>query len=169
MGFRKFTLRGAQLLLALMLLILPANFYATSTPQSAPNIGVNGSLSASNVKRGRMVQGTITMDIPAGYHVNSSRPLERFLVATQLQIEAPNGFRVGPVIYPRAVLRTFKFSKNKVSVYEGRAVMRFNVSVPPGAKAGAVEVKTRLRYQSCNNELCFPPQTREVSLALTIN
>ena len=90
MGFRKLTQRGTQLLLTLILLILPANFYANSSPQSAPNIGVNGSLSASNVKRGRIVRGTITMDIPAGYHVNSSRPLERFLVATQLQIEAPS-------------------------------------------------------------------------------
>jgi hypothetical protein len=138
-------------------------------PQSAPNIGVNGSLSASNVKRGRSVQGTITMDIPAGYHVNSSRPLEKFLVATQLQIEGPNGIRVGPVIYPRAVLRTFKFSKSKVSVYEGRAVMRFNISVPAGAATGASVLKARLRYQSCNNELCFPPQSREVNLSLTIN
>ena len=138
-------------------------------PQSAPNIGVNGSLSASNVKRGRSVQGTITMDVPAGYHVNSSRPLEKFLVATQLQIETSNGLRVGPVIYPRAVLRTFKFSKNRVSVYEGRAVMRFNVTVPTGAAIGAAALKARLRYQSCNNELCFPPQTREVNLSLTVN
>ena len=165
----KFTLRGTRLLLTLTLLLLPANFYATSSPQSAPNIGVNGSLSGSNVKRGRNVQGTITMDIPSGYHVNSNRPLEKFLVATQLQIEAPNGLRVGPVIYPRAVLRTFKFSKTRVSVYEGRAVMRFSISVPAGAATGGRELKARLRYQSCNNELCFPPQTREVNLSMTIN
>jgi len=109
------------------------------------------------------------MDIPAGYHVNSSRPLEKFLVATQLQVEAPKGIRVGPVIYPRAVLRNFKFSKNKVSVYEGRATMRFNITIPASASPGANELKARLRYQSCNDESCFPPQTREVSLWLTVN
>jgi thiol:disulfide interchange protein DsbD len=109
------------------------------------------------------------MDIPAGFHVNSSRPLEKFLVPTQLQVEAPKGIRVGPVTYPRAVLRSFKFSKNKVSVYEGRATMRFNVTVPAGYSQGSAELKARLRYQSCNEESCFPPQTKEVSLSLAIN
>jgi DsbC/DsbD-like thiol-disulfide interchange protein len=158
-----------RLLLPVMLLLFPANFRATVTPQAAPNIDVSGRLSSSNVQRGRSVQATLVMDIPSGYHVNSSRPLEKFLVATQLQIEAPKGIRVGPVMYPRAVLRTFKFSKNKVSVYEGRATLRVNVSVPAGFSSGSTELKARLRYQSCNEEACFPPQTREISLPLSIN
>jgi DsbC/DsbD-like thiol-disulfide interchange protein len=169
MEFAKLIRRAGQLLLASTLLILPANFYATPSPQSPPNISVSGNLSANNLKRGRSVQGTITVEIPAGYHVNSNRPLEKFLVATQLKIEAPNGIRVGSVIYPRAVLRTFKFSKNRVSVYEGRAIMRFSVSVPASAKTGSAQLKARLRYQSCNDEVCFPPRTQEVSLSLTIN
>jgi len=169
MELAKLIRRAGQLLLASTLLILPANFYATPLPQSAPNIGVTGNLSASNVKRGRSVQGTIVMDIPGGYHVNSSRPLEKFLVATELRIEASNSIRVGPVIYPRAVLRMFKFSKSRVSVYEGRAIMRFSVSVPASAAIGSTQLKARLRYQSCNDEVCFPPRTQEVSLSLTIN
>jgi DsbC/DsbD-like thiol-disulfide interchange protein len=169
MEFAKLIRRAGQLLLAATLLILPVNLCATPSPQSAPNIGVSGSLSANKLKRGRSVQGTITMEIPAGYHVNSSRPLEKFLVATQLKIEAPNGIRVGPVIYPRAVLRMFKFSKSRVSVYEGRAIMRFSVSVPANAATGPAELKARLRYQSCNDEVCFPPRTQEVSLSLTVN
>ena len=169
MEFAKLIRRAGQLLLASTLLILLANFFAIPSPQSAPNIGVTGNLSASNVKRGRSVQGTIVMDIPGGYHVNSSRPLEKFLVATELRIEASNSIRVGPVIYPRAVLRMFKFSKSRVSVYEGRAVMRFRVSVPASAAIGSTQLKARLRYQSCNDEVCFPPRTQEVSLSLTIN
>ena len=169
MKFAKLIRRAVQLLLASTLLILPANFYATPSPQSPPNIGVNGSLSANSVKRGRSVQGTIVMDIPGGYHVNSSRPLEKFLVATELRIEASNSIRVGPVIYPRAVLRMFKFSKSRVSVYEGRAIMRFSVSVPASAAIGSTQLKARLRYQSCNDEVCFPPRTQEVSLSLTVN
>jgi DsbC/DsbD-like thiol-disulfide interchange protein len=157
------------LIFCALILILPINFYAITAPQSAPNIGVNGKLSADKVKRGGTVRGTVTMDIPSGYHVNSSRPLEKFLVATQLTIEAANGVRVGPVAYPRALLRNFQFSKTKVSVYEGRAVMNFNVNVPARATTGSVELKGRLRYQSCNDSVCFPPKTQEVSLWLTVN
>ena len=43
------------------------------------------------------MKGTVVMEIPSGYHTNSNRPLEKFLIATQLQIEAPQGIRVGPV------------------------------------------------------------------------
>jgi len=157
-----------QLILLITLLVAPANFFAKPSPQSAPNIAVTSALAADKVQRGRTVQATVVMDIPSGFHVNSSRPLEKFLIATQLKIEAPKGIRVGAVIYPRAVLRNFKFSKNRVSVYEGRATMRFTVMVPANFPTRTSELKGHLRFQSCNDEVCFPPQTRDVSLWLTI-
>jgi DsbC/DsbD-like thiol-disulfide interchange protein len=108
------------------------------------------------------------MDIPGGYHVNSNRPLEKFLIATQLKIDAPGGVRVGPVMYPRAQVRSLKFSKNKVAVFEGRTTIRFNVTVPANYSSDKVELKARLRYQSCNDEVCFPPQNRDESIWLTV-
>ena len=157
-----------KLALATALLLVPANFFAAVVPQSAPNIPVNGSLAASRIGRGRTVQGTIVMDIPSGYHANSNRPLERFLIATQLQIEAPQGIRVGPIVYPRALLRSLKFSKNKVSVFEGRTTIRFSVTVPRDFRGNSAELKARLKYQACNDDTCFPPQTREVKLWLGV-
>ena len=157
-----------QPLLLVILLAVPANFLAKPLPQSAPNIGVTAALSAQKVQRGRTVQATVVMDIPSGFHVNSNRPLEKFLIPTQLKIDVPKGVRLGPVGYPRAVLRNFKFSKNRVSVYEGRATMRFNVTVPANFSTGSTELKAHLRYQSCNDEVCFPPQSRDVSLWLNV-
>lgn len=157
-----------RFLLIAVLLIAPSNLFSAMVPQSAPNIGVNGLLSANKVKRGGTVQATVVMNIPSGYHVNSSRPLERFLIATQLKVEAPKGIRLGAVSYPRAVLRKFQFSKNRVSVYEGRATMRFSITVPKDASTGSKEIKVRLRYQSCNHEACFPPQNKDLSLWLNV-
>jgi DsbC/DsbD-like thiol-disulfide interchange protein len=139
---------------------------AVSAPalQSAPNISVNGYLAADKAQRGKLIQGAIVMDIPGGYHVNSNRPLEKFLVATQLSVEAPQGVKVSAVTFPRAQLRTFQFSKEKLSVYEGKVILRFNVTVPANFNSGSLQLKTKLRYQSCSDSLCFPPQTREVKL-----
>ncbi len=137
-------------------------------PQSAPNIAVEGSLAPNKINRGRTVQGSIVMSIPSGYHANSNRPLEKFLIATQLQIEAPKGIRVGPVSYPRALLRSLKFSKSKVSVFEGRTTMRFSVTVPRNFEGNSAELKAKLRFQSCNDDTCFPPQNREVKLWLNV-
>ena len=162
------TFRLVKTLSLLVALVIVASGVSRSAAlaQSPPNIGVNAKLAIDSVKRGRAVRGTVTMEIPSGFHVNSNRPLEKFLIATQLKIEAPKGIRVGAVIYPRAVLRNFKFSKNRVSVYEGRATMRFTVMVPANFPTGTSELKGHLRFQSCNDEVCFPPQTREVSLWL---
>ena len=153
-----------NLALTTALLFVPVNFFASAVPQSAPNIPVNGSLAANKIARGRAVQGTVVMDIPSGYHANSNRPLERFLIATQLQIGAPQGIRVGPIIYPRPVLRSLKFSKNKVSVFEGRTTIRFSVTVPRTFAGNSAELKARLRFQACNDDTCFQPQTREVKV-----
>jgi len=163
-NLRRFT----QFLLITSVISFPATFAATPALQSAPNIGVSGSLSTDPVRRGRSAQAVVVMDIPAGFHVHSNRPLEKFLIATQLQVEAPAGVRVGAVVYPRALLRNLKFSKSKVAVYEGRTTMRFNVAVPANFGSDSTEVKARLRYQSCNDEVCFPPQTREVTIPVRI-
>jgi DsbC/DsbD-like thiol-disulfide interchange protein len=149
-------------------LALAAGSYAVSAPQSAPNIGVNGYFSSDKAQRGRTIQAAVVMEIPSGYHVNSNHPLDQYLIATQLRIEAPPGIKVGPILYPRAALRAFKFSESKMSVYEGRTILRFNLTVPAGFAAGSVELKAHLRYQSCNEEVCFPPQTREVSLPIDV-
>jgi hypothetical protein len=164
----KWTVIRSGFLFLLIVVGLPVRFYATPKPQDAPNIAVTARLSADKVRRGRSVQASLVMDIPSGYHVNSSRPLEKFLVPTQLKVEGPAGIRVGAVSYPKAVLRKFKFSKNQVSVYEGRATMKVNVSVPASFSQGSAELKARLRYQSCSDEVCFPPETRELSVTLAI-
>ncbi len=157
-----------QLAFAIALFVLPAHLSATATPQSAPNISVNGSFAPDKVSRGRTVQGIVVMDIPSGFHTHSNRPLEKFLIATELKVEAPREMRVGPTLYPRPLLRSLKFSKNKVSVFEGRTRMRFNVTIPANYSGSSAEIKGRLRYQSCNDDTCFPPQTREVKMWLTI-
>lgn len=163
------TTKGAIIFfVAAAFLLLPNSVTSTAVPQSAPHINVNASLSSNKVNRGRSVRATVVMDIPGGYHVNSNRPLEKFLIPTQLKVETPDGIRAGAVSYPRAVLRKFKFSKNNVSVFEGRATMRFNLTVPAGGSTGTKEVKLRLRYQSCNDEVCFPPQTKDLSLWVNV-
>lgn len=157
-----------QLVFATAVFILPAHSLVTAVPQSAPNISVNGSLAPDKIARGRTVKGTVVMEIPSGYHANSNRPLEKFLIATQLQIDAPKGIRISPIVYPRPLLRSLKFSKSKVSVFEGRTTMRFNVTVQPNYSGNSAELKGRLRVQSCNDDTCFPPQTREVKMWLTV-
>jgi DsbC/DsbD-like thiol-disulfide interchange protein len=147
---------------------MPANFQATPAPAPEPNIGVAGYFATDKAQRSRVVQAAIVIDIPSGYHINSSRPLESYLIATELKIDGSNGARVGTIGYPPAKMRTFKFSKKSLSVYENKAILRFTVTVPATYQGNELVLKAHLRYQSCNDEVCFPPKNQDVNMGIGV-
>ena len=151
-------------LLLTAFLLVPAQIYS----QSSDDVKVTGSISPERIKKGRIVKANVVMEIPNGLHVQSSKPLDKFLIATKLDVETPSGMKVGPISYPRALMRNLKFSKNQVAVYEGRTMIRFNVTVPANYSSGSGEIKGKLRFQACNDESCFPPVTREVKMWLNV-
>ncbi len=151
-----------------VLICLPANFQAAPAPSPEPNIGVAGYYATDKAQRGRTIRAAIVIDIPSGYHINSSRPLESYLIATQLKIDASNGARVGVIAYPAAKMRTFKFSKKSLSVYENKAILRFTVTLTANYQGNELALKAHLRYQSCNDEVCFPPKTQTVDLGIGV-
>ncbi len=153
----------------IVLLLIPATLYSKpAPPQSASDVNVSGSIAPDKTKKGRSVRATVVVDIPAGLHVQSNKPLDKFLVPTKLDVETPSGMSVGPITYPRALMRKLKFSKSNVAVYEGKAMIRFNVTVPANYSGGSGEIKGKLRFQACNDESCFPPVTREVKMWLNV-
>lgn len=143
-----------------------ASYVAAPAPE--PNIGVNSYFASDRAQRGRTIQAAVVMDIPAGYHVNSNRPMSKYSIPTVLKVEASNGVTVSPVIYPRAIVRKLKASNNEpLAVYEGRAILRFNLNVSANYQ-GSVSLKLHLRYQSCNDEVCFPPKTEEMNMGIDV-
>lgn len=155
--------KNFRMLPLIALLIIPA-LYSTAVPQTANDVKVSGWASPDKTRRGRRVQGNVVMEIPAGLHVQSNKPLDKYLVATKLELDVPKGIDVTTPTYPRPIMRDLKFSKTKVAVFEGRAQIRFNVAIPATFSGNSVEVRARLRFQACNDESCFAPVTREVKI-----
>lgn len=173
--------------LAAFLLLLLAVSSAPSTPATmnaalgvsriepapqANNIGINGFFSVDPAQQGSTFQAAIVLDIPRGLHVNSNRPLGKYAVPTVIKVEPPRGLKVTPLTYPRAQVRTFRFGESapeeRLAVYEGRAIARFNVTVPAGYEMGVARIRVSVRFQSCNDEVCFPPATRELALRIAV-
>jgi DsbC/DsbD-like thiol-disulfide interchange protein len=137
----------------------------------ASNIGVNGFFSVDPAQQGSTFQAAVVMDIPRGLHVNSNRPFGKYAVPTVVKVDAPRGWRVTPVSYPRAAVREFRFGGSdaeRLAVFEGRAVFRFSVGVPAGHPLGVETVRVSVRFQSCNDEVCFPPATRDLALRIAV-
>ena len=153
---------------SLLLIVLVVLSTTSVVGQSSADVNVSGSIAPDKIKKGRVARATVTMDIPSGLHVQSSKPLDKFLVPTKLDVETPQGMKTGPISYPRALMKKLKFSKSVVAVYEGKAVIRFNVTVPANFYGDGGEIKGKLRFQACNDDSCFPPVTREVKMRLYV-
>ena len=158
----------SKLVVLMAVLVIPATLYSTPVHQSAEDVKVTGSIAPDKTRKGRTVHANVVMEIPHGLHVQSNKPLDKFLIPTKLDVETPTGMKAGAIVYPRAVMRNLKFSKNKVAVYEGRTSIRFPVTVQPNYAGGGAEIKGKLRFQACNDDACFPPVTREVKIWLNV-
>jgi DsbC/DsbD-like thiol-disulfide interchange protein len=163
----------ARLFLIVIIGFVPQNFAATPTHPPAvapqPNIEIKGYYSSNKVPRGRLVRATIQMDIPDGYHVNANKPLGKYAIPTTIKIEAPQGVVVGPIVFPRALVRTLKAVNNeRLAVYEGRAVFRFNVTIPANYGDSWMNLRAHVRYQSCNDDVCFPPKNQDIDFGLNV-
>jgi len=163
------TLTRAALLTALAIAItVPAVLVAARTQTTPPDISPQFLLATDKAPRGRTTSAAVVLNIPAGYHVNAHNPVSKFALPTKLEIDAPGGIKISPVVYPRAIVRRFSFSEDRLGVYENRAMLRFNIIVPPGQPTGTTELKARVTYQSCSNQVCFPPVKRDISIPLDI-
>jgi DsbC/DsbD-like thiol-disulfide interchange protein len=162
-----------KLLLVATLVIVPQNFFARPihsrplTPE--PTIHFKGYYATDRAQRGHVVRAALTLEIPDGYHVNANKPLGKYAIPTTVKIEAPDGVTVGPIAFPRAVVRKLKATNNEsLAVYEGRAIMRFNVTVPANYSDGWLNLKAKVRYQSCNDDVCFPPKSQEIDVGIGV-
>lgn len=120
---------------------------------------ISGSISKAG--KGRTARGFVVLNIPGGLHVNSYRPQSEYAIPTRISVDG-SGVKAFGVTYPAGKSRKFSFSDESISVYEGRAVFGFKVTVPKNYKGNTVRVKATIRYQACTDEVCYSPKTKSV-------
>ena len=156
---------------ALFLLVLAAAFFSpkAEAQTSASVVKVTPQESVYKVKPGATFQVAVVVNINEGYHINSNQPAEKFLIPTALKIESLQGLRANAVRYPKAKMQKFPFSEKPMSVFEGRAVLRFTARALPTLAQGNHTLKAKLTVQACNNEQCLRPQTVDVDIPLEVS
>ncbi|HTR47910.1 MAG TPA: protein-disulfide reductase DsbD domain-containing protein [Verrucomicrobiae bacterium] len=142
-----------------------------SAPQSAASV-VKTKVYASldPVARGKEFQVAVIVEIANGYHMNSHKPLDSYLIKTTLTPQLPAGFTQVEEIYPEGKNLKFPFSPDKpLNVYTGTVTLRLRLKAEEAAALGKTSIPITLRYQACNNSACLPPVkvpvTAEVEVA----
>jgi DsbC/DsbD-like thiol-disulfide interchange protein len=128
---------------------------------------ISGFIGNGTVKKGSSVRGVVILEIPDGLHVNSNRPNNQYAIPTTLRLYSKD-VNVGKVLYPRGKDKKFPFNENPINIYEGKVRFIFSVKVPQSFKGKNIKVRAVVRYQACNDEVCFPPKEKEVLLTARV-
>jgi hypothetical protein len=156
---------GAVLVLAI-LAALPSASQQVPNPKDVVSPAAFASMDP--VGRGSTLQIAVVAKIRNGFHINAREKSEEYLIATDLQVNAPAGFKLGEVTYPKGQLHTFSFSKKPLNVYENTITLRMPVTVLADAPLGEQHIALKLRYQACNDELCLPPAKLDVDAKINV-
>src|ERR1700758_2934373 len=86
-------------------------------------------VSPNPVPRGKAFEIAVVVEIAKGFHMNSHKPTDPYLLATTLTPRAPAGFEIVDTIYPDGQKEKFAFSPNKpLDVYTGKVTLRLKLS-----------------------------------------
>jgi hypothetical protein len=119
-------------------------------------------------KRGEAVEAKIAATIDPGFHVNSNTPSDEYLIPLKLTWKSTGSLEAGQVTYPKPSMEKYSFLDKPLSVFTGKfdIVAHFkiaaNAPVGPGAAVG------QLKYQACNDKMCFQPKTIEVTVPYAV-
>jgi len=149
---------------------LAARAQETAMPQSAASVvKTNVYTSLDPVPRGKEFQVAVVVNIASGYHMNSHKPNDSYLIPTTLTPQLPAGITLVDTIYPAGKNLTFPFSPDKpLNVYTQSVTLRVKLTAGDAAALGDTSIPVTLRYQACNNSACLPPVKVPVNAAIKV-
>jgi DsbC/DsbD-like thiol-disulfide interchange protein len=116
-------------------------------------------------KPGAKVMGTLEITFSEGLHGYQNPPTDEFQIPVKVSIDT-KGFVLAKAIYPKGVLKTMGGDTKPAAVYEG--MIRIPVVVTMPAKPGTADLKFTVKYQQCNEQSCYPPDSISSSVKILV-
>jgi thioredoxin:protein disulfide reductase len=139
-------------------------------PKPSDIVSTKTYVSMDPVPRGKDFQAAVVVKINPGYHMNSHKPSDTYLIPTTVTPQLPEGFTlVGEPSYPLGKNEKFPFSPDKpLNVYTETATIRLKVTASDKAALGKSSIPVTLRFQACNTSACLPPVKIPLTLDVTV-
>jgi thiol:disulfide interchange protein len=112
------------------------------------------------VRAGSTVRAAITVALPESFHVQSNKPRDPSLIATELTVEPPSGIQVEELVFPVATDFRQEGLDEPLLVFDRQFTIGVRFSLPADIPAGDIVVPARLRYQACDDKMCYAPSTK---------
>jgi DsbC/DsbD-like thiol-disulfide interchange protein len=170
----RFAVRFKHLFALWALVLVSGVVTAPAQDSAAPKnpseiVTTHSFVSLDPVPRGKEFQAAIVVKIATGYHMNSHKPSDSYLIPTTVTPQLPAGFTLAEAIYPAGRDEKFPFSPDKpLNVYSGSVTLRLRLTADNSVALGAATIPVTLRFQACNMSACLPPVKVPVSLELQV-
>jgi len=100
-----------------------------------------------------------------GFHVNSDKPKDEFLIPLKLTwTDGP--LEAKSVTYPKP--EEIQVGKNMLVVFTGNFTLQTEFKASDQAAPGRSTETGKLRYQACNNEMCFRPASIDIHIPVIV-
>lgn len=135
---------------------------------SAPSVTLSPP-AVPTIVRGTPGKVELRFHITSGFHINSNKPSEEYLIPTALSMDAPTDIVVGRVTYPQGQNITLPFAPDmKLNVYSGEFTLLVTIRPLSSVVHGKYALHGRLRYQACDKAACYPPRNLPVSFEVNV-
>jgi len=127
-----------------------------------PRADLTPRVETAPARPGKGARLSLLVELPAGIHVQAHDPRDPTLIPTTLTLETPDGVRVTEIVYPPPSELAQTGRPEKLMVLGPKFTIDVRLDLVAGVPPGDVPVRGRLRYQACNDTVCFPPATAAV-------
>ena len=163
---------GSGFLLVVMLgCSKPGNPPATPEPEP-PRITSQSVVKVTaepvEIGAGQANEGVVKINTQSGYHINANPASFAYLKATELDLQDTPELIVDYIYYPNPQVKKFAFSEQELRVYEGEIQVKVMMNAENAAPKGPRTLPAKLNVQACDDKVCYPPATIDVSIPVTI-
>jgi thiol:disulfide interchange protein DsbD len=160
----------AGLISSLVLLILVGLSGSVLLGQAAPaKAQVTTLLETEHAVPGTEARAALQVHLPEGFHVNSNRPSDPSLIPVRLELSnLPAGIEVAELVFPPPTELKQRGADQPLMVFERDFVIGVVFRVTAAAKAGIVSIPGRLRYQPCDESMCYFPTNVPAEWTLSV-
>ncbi len=160
-------MRYLRYLAPVLLLVSIAAFgQIASAPRPTVTVAPGPSLT---IAKGKAATFELVFRVAPGFHVNSNKPKDEYLIPTTLKLEIPSDMMVSHVAYPEGQDRSFDFSPTeKINVYTGDFAINGILKIMRTASTGRYRLHGVLTYQACDHAACYPPKRLPVQFDVKV-
>jgi DsbC/DsbD-like thiol-disulfide interchange protein len=133
-----------------------------------PRADVTALIESTAVRAGSSVRVALRVVLPEGLHTQSNKPRDPLLIPTALTIDTPAGVTWDEVVFPPSTDFHSAGQDQPLAVFEHEFVIGVRLTLADNVATGDIVVPAHLRYQACDENLCYPPATANTEWTLKI-